>query len=609
MAIEVHCDCGNVYSVGPELSGKKLRCKTCKVVLKVPVVPLGESAEAAPPSDEYEVVKDDGSVTCPTCGAAGKADDAVCLACGAELGEGAPGLLGRVPKPVLFAVIGVVLVLVVGGVGWKLYHASYMNGLVAAGREKYEKGDLKGAQKAFEEVLKDQRDSDGALAGIVQVGIAAGDWRLVNTWGPPLIAHLPKGERRARAHLDVARAQLETGNNSGAIKSANEAVAEGTGIEGSEEIVGLAHLAASDKTDALEMLKKADAAGSHDPRVGLGLAKLIEPTSVHDARVWADKGAGNAGDGSAASTVWLECARLREKDGDATGAIAAVRRACETDPKSALAHVKLAVALLDTKDWAAALVAAKAAQEIAPDDPVGLRALGEALLETGDVPGAKVELEHAEKVAADDPLPSFLLGKALIRGKDAAGGIDKLEKALKKFQNDPLPWLEAGKIVLAETDQPDRAVTMLDRALTLEPKPIPPADRKTYAEGRILLARAFAKVDRAKNSRLIEDRLRQAIELDPKRRDAYYELGNHLQEDGIDRAREGLEVLEKGLEIYDDDEDLLYKAGVAGIKAKGASYKKAVEHLEKLVKKNPNYPDARQKLDAAKLGQEFDPGN
>src|SRR5271170_7812680 len=100
MAIEVHCDCGNVYSVGPELSGKKIRCKKCAVVLKVPVIPLGESQEPAPPSSEWEPVTDDGKEAggvCPTCGTPAKAGDSVCLACGAVLKEAPPGLLERVP--------------------------------------------------------------------------------------------------------------------------------------------------------------------------------------------------------------------------------------------------------------------------------------------------------------------------------------------------------------------------------------------------------------------------------------------------------------------------------------------------------------------------------
>ena len=47
MAIQVICNCGNSLSVGVELAGKKVRCKACEEVLKIPSVPLDESAEEA----------------------------------------------------------------------------------------------------------------------------------------------------------------------------------------------------------------------------------------------------------------------------------------------------------------------------------------------------------------------------------------------------------------------------------------------------------------------------------------------------------------------------------------------------------------------------------
>src|SRR5271169_1296398 len=115
MAIEVHCDCGNVYSVGPELSGKKIRCKKCAVVLKVPVIPLGQSQDPAPPSAEWEPVSDDSKErVCPTCGTRARAGDSVCLACGAVLGEASPGLLEKVPRGALAGVVALVVIVVLG---------------------------------------------------------------------------------------------------------------------------------------------------------------------------------------------------------------------------------------------------------------------------------------------------------------------------------------------------------------------------------------------------------------------------------------------------------------------------------------------------------------
>src|SRR4051812_37603754 len=106
MPIEVHCDCGKVYDVGPEMSGKKLRCKACGIVLKVPLVPLEESAEVAPEMPAkagFEVVsasaedpvEEEAPANCPACGSPSRKGDTVCLACGAEIAQGGPALLEK----------------------------------------------------------------------------------------------------------------------------------------------------------------------------------------------------------------------------------------------------------------------------------------------------------------------------------------------------------------------------------------------------------------------------------------------------------------------------------------------------------------------------------
>src|SRR5687767_1028378 len=146
MAIEVHCDCGRVYSVGPELSGKKIRCKKCAIVLKVPVITLGESLEAAPPSNEWEPVKDD-AVVCKTCGSPAKPTDDVCLSCGATLGTSSAAPL--VPRIALLGGLGAVALAVVVVVGMKLYSSSHLNSLLVQGREKLERGEMRAARESF----------------------------------------------------------------------------------------------------------------------------------------------------------------------------------------------------------------------------------------------------------------------------------------------------------------------------------------------------------------------------------------------------------------------------------------------------------------------------
>src|SRR5579883_1510567 len=435
MAIEVHCDCGSVYSVGAELSGKKIRCKKCTVVLKVPTIPMGESsADPAPPSAEWEPVKDEPEgVVCQTCGAPGSPGDAVCLACGSPLREAEPGLIEKVPKPILIGVLALVAVLVVGLVGWKVYGSAHVSGLLAQGHERLEKGDYNGAKTAFDEVRRLTHDGIPALDGLVQTGVASANWTLVKNWAPPLANKLEKGERRGRLRLDLARAYFETGDFRNAAQTANQALQDDSTLSGADEIAALALFEEKEKAQAEEKLKKVDEAGSKDPRVALDLAKLSEDKgNLKEAVSWINKAAANAGSGATGATIWIECARIREKDGDAKGALAAIRGACEADPKSGPARTRLALAILASGDDVnEAVEAAKAAVGLLPDDALAARALGEAKLASNDVAGARTELERAEKLAPEDATIAFDLGKALLRTQDKDAGVARLEKAVK----------------------------------------------------------------------------------------------------------------------------------------------------------------------------------
>jgi tetratricopeptide (TPR) repeat protein len=596
MAIEVHCDCGNVYTVGVELSGKKLRCKTCNVVLKVPLVPVGESSESAPPSSEFEVVKDEG-VACATCGAPGKAGDSVCLACGAVLqGGGAPAL---VPRTALIAGIAVVVLVVVAIVVTTVWRSMHLSGLIAKGHDRLEKRDFGAARTAFEEALKASKDNLDALDGLVQIGIEQPSWNLVKNYGEKLAPKLPAGSHRARTLASVARAHLETGDFKQAERFAQEALKEDPSQSGMDEVSALALFGSSPGPEAAEALKKADASGSRDPKITLALAKLAEPTNVHEARGWVDKAAGIA---DSDASVWVECARLREKDGDREGALGALKKAVQLDPQSAQAQTHLALAYLDAKD-SKALETAKVAKSLAPDDALAARTLGAALLESNDAAGAKAELERAERLAPDDPAPSFLLGKALVRNGDVPGGIERLERALHKSERDAALWLEAGRIVLVEGKQPEKASAFLEHCLALKsgvPTPTP-EQRGVFASAGVFLARALAQGEgaREQRARRIEEALRDSITLDPKRRDAYLELGTHLLD--LNNAKAAQEALERGLAVFPDDEDLLYKAGDAGIKVNSKdALTAAVEHLQRLVNRRSDYPHAKDRLDVAK---------
>ncbi len=607
MAIEVHCDCGNVYNVGGELSGKKIRCKKCAVVLKVPVIPMEESGDPAPPSNEWEPVSDDGEKStpiCQTCGTPGKKGDAVCLACGAVLAEAPLGLLEKVPRPVLLGVLAAIAIAIVGTIGYKVVSSSHLSGLLASGNDKLNRGDVKAAKADFDAVLKENKDSLPALDGLVRCGVKGSDWNLVKRYGPTLNGKLQKGPQRARIRLDLARAQLETSDWSSAERSARSAQEDDESIEGVDDFVALALFGAKD-AKAEEALKKADSAGSKDPRVELGLAKLAEDKgAIKDARAWADKAAANATQDDAGAAIWIECARLRQKDGDVSGALNALRSACEANPKSGAAWTRLVLAYLEQKRVQDALSAASKAKEFAPDDGLAARALGEVLLETNELEKAKVELERAEKLLPEDAIATFLYGKALLRSGDKDGGVRRIEVAVKKLDKEPQWAIDGGRAILENGGPPDKALNMLDICVKGEPREQTPNTTKQFADARILLARAAARTDRSRNNRLIDDRLRQAIDMDPSRKDAYLDLGTHYTE--VENHKGAQDVLEKGLKLYPDDQELLYGAGVEARRAK--SNKAAVEHLEKLYQKNPGYKDVKKKLDEARTALEFEGG-
>jgi tetratricopeptide (TPR) repeat protein len=607
MAIEVHCDCGNVYNVGGELSGKKIRCKKCAVVLKVPVIPMEQSGEPAPPSNEWEPISEDGenaTPICQTCGTPGKKGDAVCLACGAALADAPPGLLEKVPRKVLLGVLGAIAVAVVGTLGYKLVSSSHLSGLLASGNDKLNRGDVKGARADFDAVLKESKDSLPALDGLVRCGVKGSEWNIVKKFGPVLSAKLPKGPQRARVRLDLARAQFETSDWTSAEKSAHSAQEDDESIEGADELVALALLGAKD-AKAEEALKKADSAGSKDPRIQLGLAKLAEDKgAIKDARAWADKAAANATQDEAGAAVWISCGHYREKDGDVNGALNALKSACEANPKSGEAWTRLVLAYLEQKKFQDALAAASKAKDLAPDDGLAARALGEVLLETNDLEKAKVELERAEKLLPEDAIATFLYGKALLRAGDKDGGVRRIEVAVKKLDKDPQWAIEGGRAILENGGAAEKALNMLDVCVKSEPKELTPALTTKFADARILLARAAARTDRSRNVRLIEERLRQAIDMDPSRKDAYLDLGTHYAE--VDNHKGAQDVLEKGLKLYPEDQDMLYGAGVEALRAK--SSKAAVEHLEKLNQKNPGYKDVKKKLDEARSALQFEGG-
>lgn len=95
--IDVHCVCGKVYQVPPDKAGRKLQCKRCGAVRRVPHLATPDSADLEVPFRTPGAMSDDEGLglvggapldlqaplrRCPCCGFQDDADIVLCVRCG-----------------------------------------------------------------------------------------------------------------------------------------------------------------------------------------------------------------------------------------------------------------------------------------------------------------------------------------------------------------------------------------------------------------------------------------------------------------------------------------------------------------------------------------------
>lgn len=606
MAIQVYCECGNAMSVRPELGGKKVKCKSCGSVLRIPEVPLDESAEAPPPkpkaadppraeraavladsaadepkSSDYEVVKEgEKQVTCPACGAHCAPTDSACLACGEELsGGGAPGLLSKVPRPVLFAVVGLVGFGLLALVASTLWKASRPASYTTDGLRLLKAGDHRAAQASFEKALEYDPQYGEALIGMAEAGIAGKDDRLLERYAVKAIAAVQDPGQRARLRVAYARAALEGGDYKTARNQAVDAKNEDEGLAATARgIIGVAALLAGNDDEALAELRFAASQRTEDARVYRELGLLLKKRGeTVEARTNLEQCVKLA---AADPPLWLTLSELRQATDDRAGAKQALQKVIELDDKNAQAHSRLSAILLAEGALDAAHQASTRACELAPDDQEARLAMGRILLALERPKAAQEELEKALKIA-----PSwegeFLLGRALLGAGDAQQGVRRFQAALEKRQDDLALHLEAARLAV-EKGQGAAAVTFIQRVA---------AKHDTSYEVHVLYARGLsAQEGRARNDKDIQAHLRRAMDLDPDRREAVALLGAYLLEKlEIEPA---IEVLDRGLKRNAQDKELLFLKGRACIRAK--QWDKAIEALESLKALDKTYPTAEE---------------
>jgi tetratricopeptide (TPR) repeat protein len=600
MAIQVYCECGNAMSVRPELGGKKVKCKACGVVLRIPEVPLDESAEAPPPKDgaraepvaapgaDYEVVKEGESPpkVCPACGANCAPDDTACLACGAELGGGGAGLLSKVPRPVLFGVVGLVGFGLLALVANSLWTASRPASYTQDGLAHLKTGDHGAARRAFESALKYDKDYAAAIVGMAEVGVAAKDDRLLEQYATKAFAVTEDSHQRARLRLAYARARLAAGDYKSARNQAVDAKEENPDLEGvARGIIGLSALMAEQKDEALAELRYAATQRSDDWRVYKELAVLLrDKGELVEARTNAEQSVKLKDDDAA---LWLMLGDLRHATDDVEGAKQAFQRAARVDDANAQAHARLARIYLDEKDLAQAETEGRRACDLAPDDLQARVGMGRILLALEQPKAAQEELEKALKLGSSWEA-EFLLGRALIETKDVAGGTRRLQSALDKRPDDLPLHLEAARLAI-EAGDGAAAVACLGRVA---------GKHDDSYDLHLLYARALA-TQSGRNERELVDRLKRAMDLDPSRREAPAMLGKHLLDKLESEA--AIEVLTRGLSRNPQDKEMLFLKGRACIRAR--KWDDAIESLQLLRSLDRAYPEVEDWLRRAEQGK------
>lgn len=611
MAIQVYCECGNAMSVRPELGGKKVKCKACGSVLRIPEVPLDESAEAPPPkasppvklaesgaapaaveefTPDYEEVREgEAQRSCAACGAHCAPTDSACLACGAELGGASGGLLAKVPRPVLFAVAAVVGFGALGLVGHSLWNASRPASYSRDGLSLLNAGDTNGARAAFEAALGYDPGYGEAILGLAEVGVASKDPRLIDRYGPKAIDVATDPHQRGRLRLAIARTRLEGGDYKAARNHAVDAKDDDPDLASAARgVIGLSALLAGQEDEALAELRFAASQRTDEPRVYRELAGLLLKRGEWvEARTNAEQCAKLVDDDP---KLWLTLADLRQHTQDQPGAKQALERVIQLDEANAQAHSRLSGILLQEGALDAALKSSERACELAPDDIEARVAMGRILLALERPKAAQDELEKALKLGSSWEA-EFLLGRALLGTGDPTGGGRRLQTALDKRPDDLDLHLEAARLAIAANAGP-LAAGCLQRVLSRH---------DGNYDVHLLMAKALSAQDggRVRNDAQIQEHLRRCIDIDRDRRDAPAMLGAYLLEKLESDA--AIEVLEAALQRNAQDKELLFLQGRACIRAK--RWDDAIKALETLKTLDRGYPDLDQWLRRAHEGK------
>jgi len=157
-----------------------------------------------------------------------------------------------------------------------------------------------------------------------------------------------------------------------------------------------------------------------------------------------------------------------EKKGDADGAIAAFREAIRLDPKYAAAHNNLGVTLYNKSELVAAIIALREAIQIDSRSAIAHSNLGCALHGQGDLDGAIAAHKQAIALEFRSAAAHNNLGSVLLSQGDADGAIAAFKQAVSIDSAEAVSWSNLGA-ALHQKKHYDAALNAHNEAVRLAP--------------------------------------------------------------------------------------------------------------------------------------------
>ncbi len=195
-------------------------------------------------------------------------------------------------------------------------------------------------------------------------------------------------------------------------------------------------------------------------------AARIAPEAIEDARYEATLLLD--GDKARAHVYLTALGNILLRQGDIEGAKAKYKEAIAADPRSALAHTALGLALMARKEDAALAKAEFALSlQVKPADARALTGLGQMELAEGDVARAVDHLEAALRVS-DDFEARMALGTAHLRRQQPEGAVPHFRRAAEMDPKNAAAFASLGQALLAAND-PEQAERALRASLELRP--------------------------------------------------------------------------------------------------------------------------------------------